>query len=659
MRLRVFVELQLHHGDVVIRREDDVIRDVRVFDNLFALVHSLLEFGVAHVPQRVPKLVRSYQQLALGPWIPPVVQVHVVELGLELPDRGHLLVGPAQKVGESLLRIHKVRQRERTLLAHGREALVHTLEVGGLRAAPLLVDGIRESQRHGHDGHGLLLLGLDGSLAVVGSVLAVGGGLPLALLSLLRRVGVQRGDLLGGRSLGGSLGALDVSLDVLTRRLGRLERFTGGYRRSLSRLARSLGSLPRLGHGLRARRGIRRGFDGRVSLLDSLGGLGQRLIRGGGGGLSLDELRSDSLGGFFGEERESRRVLGLGVPLGLRGRICALLSLGRRGAHELLGLDLSLAQVQEFLGARGDHGVGLVGGGGGGLRRRGGGGGGLGSLLDHLGGSLGGEHALHHAGEGVGHLLHVAGGVQTDAQAGEFLEPVLVLLHAGSPLLHALVHPSLLRGHEVLESLDETGLVLGGWIVLQVVDLAGHGVDPAPHGASRRGLRVGLRRKLEHDDRVQAAYKRRRRLGRNLVLPHGRDDGHAPAHELLARGVQTGERLLQRGRLLVTVGKAVDDEPPLAVLSVQGSPPLGHSRRVRLLGSLERSLVVVTLGDHRERGRRGRREGPDRHGDESRDDVGGDRLAGAVGGERDGAKLNLARPGRGRGLLGWLGRVVV
>ena len=42
-------------------------------------------------------------------------------------------------------------------------------------------------------------------------------------------------------------------------------------------------------------------------------------------------------------------------------------------------------------------------------------GGGFGSLLDNLGASLGGEHALHHAGESVGNFFHVAGGVQSHA----------------------------------------------------------------------------------------------------------------------------------------------------------------------------------------------------------------------------------------------------
>ena len=229
-----------------------------------------------------------------------------------------------------------------------------------------------------------------------------------------------------------------------------------------------------------------------------------------------------------------------------------------------------------------------------------------------------------------------------------------MFLQAGSPLLHALVHPSLLGGHEVLEPLDETGLVLGGWIELEVVNLTSHGVDPPSHGALRRGLRVGLGGKFEHDDGVEAADKSRNRLGRHLVLLHGGDDGHAPAHEPLAAGIQTRESLLQRRRLLESVGEAVDDEPPLGVLRVQRGGVLGESRRVSLLGSLERRLVVVTLGDNRE-GRRGRRrEGADGHGDECRDDVGRDGLARLVRGERDGSELNLARPGRRLGLLGGL-----
>ena len=54
MRLRELIELELHHGDVVAGREDGVVRDVGVVDGPLPLVHSLLEFGVADVPQRVP-----------------------------------------------------------------------------------------------------------------------------------------------------------------------------------------------------------------------------------------------------------------------------------------------------------------------------------------------------------------------------------------------------------------------------------------------------------------------------------------------------------------------------------------------------------------------------------------------------------------------------
>ena len=206
-----------------------------------------------------------------------------------------------------------------------------------------------------------------------------------------------------------------MPLDVLTRRLGRLEGLLRGDGGSLGSLARSLGSLPRLRDGLSARRGIRRSLDGGVGLLDSLLSLRQGLIRGGRGGLSLDELRGDSLGGVLGEESERGGILGLGTLLSLRGWLGAFLSLRRRGAYELLGLNLSLAKKQEFFGARRDHGVCLLGGCGGGLSVGGGCGGGFGSLLDNLGASLGGEHALHHAGESVGNFFHVAGGVQSHA----------------------------------------------------------------------------------------------------------------------------------------------------------------------------------------------------------------------------------------------------
>ena len=39
---------------IAVRGEDGVVRDVGVVDGPLPLVHSLLEFGVADVPQRVP-----------------------------------------------------------------------------------------------------------------------------------------------------------------------------------------------------------------------------------------------------------------------------------------------------------------------------------------------------------------------------------------------------------------------------------------------------------------------------------------------------------------------------------------------------------------------------------------------------------------------------